>query len=169
MKAAVNKAEAKPAEVEAQVQGFIDKFDEENQDLIRAVRKALRQRFPTAHEMVWDNYAFLVIGYSPTERPTDSILAMTADANGVSIMFPYNGTKLPDPQYLLEGSGARNRFVRLDSAEDIAKPEIVDLIEAAVALCRPLPASGYRTTVIRLIAAKQRPRRTLLDAHKKRR
>jgi hypothetical protein len=38
------------------------------------VRSAVRKRFPTANELVWDNYNFFVIGYSPTERPTDSIV-----------------------------------------------------------------------------------------------
>jgi hypothetical protein len=103
MKTAAKKAAAKPADVEEQVQGFIDKFDEKNQALIRSVRKALRKRFATAHELVYDNYQFFVIGYSPTERPTDSVLSMTADANGVSIMFPYVGAKMPDPHKLLQG------------------------------------------------------------------
>jgi hypothetical protein len=29
----------------------------------------LRQRLPTANELVYDNYNFFVIGYSSTERP----------------------------------------------------------------------------------------------------
>src|SRR5579862_5261009 len=87
MKTAAKKAEATPAQVEEQVQGFIDKFDEKNQALIRSVRKALRKRFSTAHELVYDNYNFFVIGYSPTERPTDAILSMAAGANGVGLCF----------------------------------------------------------------------------------
>jgi hypothetical protein len=159
MKTAAKKAAAKPADVEEQVQGFIDKFDEKNQALIRSVRKALRKRFATAHELVYDNYQFFVIGYSPTERPTDSVLSMTADANGVSIMFPYVGAKMPDPHKLLQGSGGSNRFVRMESAAKLAKPEVVDLIEAAVALRKPLPESGRGKTVIRAVAPKQRSRR----------
>ena len=51
---------------EAQLDGFIDKFDEKNAALIRALRKALRKRLPTANELVYDNYNFFVIGYCST-------------------------------------------------------------------------------------------------------
>jgi len=58
---------------EGLLRGFIDKFDPENRDLIRAVRKALRKRFSTAYELAYDNYNFFVLGYSPTERPSDAV------------------------------------------------------------------------------------------------
>ena len=53
---------------EQQLKTFIDKFDTKNQTLIRAVRKSLRKRLPTANELVYDNYNFFVIGYCSTER-----------------------------------------------------------------------------------------------------
>ena len=40
---------------ETQLDSFIGKFDEQNQQLIRSVRSALRKRLPTAHELVYDN------------------------------------------------------------------------------------------------------------------
>ena len=153
------KTAAKPADAEAQVQSCIDKFDEKNQALIRAVRKALRKRFPTAYELVYDNYNFFVIGYSPTERPTDSILSMAAGANGVGLAFPYCGTKLRDPNGILQGSGSQNRFVRLPSAATLSQPEVADMVDQATALCKPLPESGRGQVIVRSISAKQRPRR----------
>lgn len=39
-----------------QLKGFIEKFTPEHQRLIRAVRKRLRKRFPTARGLVYDNY-----------------------------------------------------------------------------------------------------------------
>src|ERR1700735_5664453 len=96
---------------EQQLAGFIEKFDSKNAALIRSVRKALRKRLPTANEMVYDNYNFFVIGYSPTERPTDAILSMACSANGVGLAFPYCGTKLPDPHKILRGSGTSNRSI----------------------------------------------------------
>ena len=39
-----------------------------HQTLIRAVRKALRSRFPSAQELAYDNCNVFVIGYGPTER-----------------------------------------------------------------------------------------------------
>src|SRR6185436_13616214 len=93
-----------------------DKFSPPHQALIRAVRKALRKRLPTAHELVYDNYNFFVIGYSPTERPSDSILSMAAGANGVGLCF-LHGAKLRDPKKILLGSGNQTRFIRLESVD----------------------------------------------------
>ena len=67
------KRKAGSASAETQLKSFIAKFEPKDQRLIRAVRTAVRKRFPTANELVWDNYNFFVIGYSPTERPADSI------------------------------------------------------------------------------------------------
>src|ERR1700752_624190 len=108
---------------EAELKGFISKFDEKDQRLIRAVRSAVRKRFPTAHELVYDNYNFFVIGYSPTERPSDAIVSIVARANGVGLCF-IHGAKLPDPAKLLLGSGNQTRFIRLDSASVLARPEV---------------------------------------------
>jgi hypothetical protein len=145
---------------ETQLQGFIDKFDPEHQAIIRAVRKALRRRLPNANELVYDNYNFFVIGYSSTERPSDSIVSLAAGANGVGLSFPYCGARLPDPNKLLLGSGNQNRFIRLDSAKVLTRPEVEKLVAAAVGLAKtPLPATGRGKVIIRSISAKQRPRR----------
>jgi len=153
----VRSASPDPAE---QLNSFIDKFDPKNQALIRAVRKALRKRLPTANELVYDNYNFFVIGYCPTERPSDCIVSIAAAANGVGLAF-YHGATLPDPHHLLLGSGVQNRFIRLESAETLARPEVEALIAAAVAQNKaPLPAAGSKSKlIIRSISAKQRPRR----------
>jgi len=85
------------ADAEAQLRSFIDKFAPPDQRLIRAVRAAVRKRFPIANELVWDNYIFFVIGYSPTERPADSIVSIAARAKGVGLCF-IHGARLTDPR-----------------------------------------------------------------------
>jgi hypothetical protein len=40
----------------------------------------VRKKLPTAHELVYDNYNFFVIGYSATERPSDAIVSIAAKA-----------------------------------------------------------------------------------------
>jgi uncharacterized protein DUF1801 len=144
---------------EGQVRTFIAKFDPHHQSLIRAVRKALRTRFPTAYELAYDNYNFFVLGYGPTERPSDCILSMAAGANGVGLCF-LHGAHLPDPHKLLLGSGNQTRFIRLESADVLARPQVRALIAAAVARAKaPFRRSGRAILVIRSISAKQRPRR----------
>jgi hypothetical protein len=134
---------------EQQLAGFIKKFDSKNAALIRSVRKVLRERRPTAHELVYDNYNFFLIGYCSTERPSDCVLSIAAGANGVGLSF-YYGATLPDPHKLLLGSGSQNRFIRIASAATLARPEVRELIAAAIAQAeRPLPGSGGGKLVIR--------------------
>jgi hypothetical protein len=159
VKAGAKIAGTTPADAEEQLKSFIEKFDPKNQTLIRAVRKVLRKKFPTANELVYDNYNFFVIGYCSTEQSADCIVSIAAAANGVGLSF-YWGATLPDPHGLLLGSGSQNRFIRLESAATLARPEVKALIGAAAAQGKtPLPTSGKGRLIIRAIAAKQRPRR----------
>ena len=142
-----------------QLEEFIEKFDAPNQSLIRATRRALRKRFPPAHELVYDNYNFFVIGYSPTERPSDSLLSIAAGSNGVALCF-IHGARLEDPKKLLSGSGKQTRFLHVSSIDVFKDPDVVDLIAAAESDAKvPMPVSGRGGLVIRSISAKQRPRR----------
>jgi hypothetical protein len=144
---------------EKQLAGFIAKFDPILAKLIRSVRRALRQRFPTANELVYDNYNFFVIGYSSSERPSDTIVSLAANAKGVGLSF-YYGATLPDPHKILLGSGNQNRFIRLESAATLGRPGVEALLKAAAAQGRvPLAKSGRGRLIIRSISAKQRPRR----------
>jgi hypothetical protein len=144
---------------EAQLRRFIGKFERRHQALIRAARRILRRRFPTAYELVYDNYNFFVIGYSPTERPSDGIISLAAGANGVGLCF-IHGARLRDPKKLLLGSGKQTRFIRLDSADVLARPEVAALMNAAIDRSRtPFRATGRGRLVIRSVSAKQRPRR----------
>ena len=154
-----NAAPAPPKNAEAELAGFIDKFTPEMAKAIRAVRAALRKRLPTANELVYDNYNFFVIGYGSTERASDCILSLAANAKGIVLSF-YYGSTLPDPSGILQGSGSQNRFIRIARAEDLAKKENEALIAAAVLQAKtPLAAKGTGRLIIKSISAKQRPRR----------
>src|SRR5881392_4007422 len=136
-------------DAERQLTTFVEKFDPENQRLIRSVRKALRRRFPTANELVYDNYNFFVIGYSPTERPSDTLVSVAAAANGVGICF-IHGATLSDPKKLLTGSGNQTRFLRLASARVLQEPDVEALITAAEQGAKtPMPPSGRGSLIIR--------------------
>jgi hypothetical protein len=159
MKTKVKGAHDNTATAEKQLRGFIAKFDPKHQALIRALRRALRKRLPNANELVWDNYNFFVIGYSATERPSDSVISIAAAANGVGLAF-YRGATLPDPEKILQGSGSQNRFLRAESAAILDRPEVEALIAAAIAQnTAPFAASGGRKVIIRSISKKQRPRK----------
>jgi Domain of unknown function (DU1801) len=154
------------ANAEQQLRSFIAKFDAPNQALLRAARRALRKRLPTAHELVYDNYNFFVIGYSPTEKPSDAILSLTGSSNGVGLCF-LHGAKLRDPNKILRGSGNQIRSIHLDSVAVLAQADVAALIDQAVEQARaPFASRGPRKLIIRSISAKQRPRRAAAAARK---
>jgi hypothetical protein len=142
-----------------QVEGFIAKFDPAVARVIRTCRAALRKRLPAAIEQVYDNYNFLAIGYCTTERTSDCIVSLAASAKGVALSF-YYGAALPDPANILLGEGKQNRFVRLEGAATLARPAVAALIDAAVTQAKtPLVRTGRGYTLVKSVAAKQRPRR----------
>lgn len=138
---------------------FIDKFSGDIADLVRHCRRKMLRRFPTAFELVYDNYNALAIGYSPTDRPSDCIVSLAVYPNNVALSF-YRGAKIPDPNRRLSGSGKQNRYVRLLSADVLDDPEVADLVDRACTLAvRPFPSDPGVKTIIKSVSAKQRPRR----------
>jgi hypothetical protein len=150
---------SKSSDPEEQLRTFIEKFEPLHQAIIHAARKKLRKRFPTATELVYDNYNFFVIGFGPNERPSDCIVTIAAAASGVGLCF-VRGASLHDPDKVLLGSGKQTRFVRLPSAYTLDQPAVQGVLSAAAEAARtPFPASGGGKLVIRSVSAKQRPRR----------
>ena len=147
-----------------QLAGFIAQYDQPVAKLARATRAAVRKRLPTAIELVYDNYQFLAIGFSASERASDCLVSLAVSPKGVALSF-YYGASLPDPQRILLGSGNQNRYVRLEGARTLAVPAAEALVRAAIAQAKtPLPTTGKGYTVIKSISAKQRPRRTAAAA-----
>ena len=143
-----------------QLAAFMAKFDARVGKLIRSTRLAVRRRFPTATEIVYDNYNFLALGFSSSERPSDCVVSLAANAKGVGLCF-YYGATLPDPNEILQGSGNQTRFIRLESAATLANPAVEALLKAALKQAKtPMPTAGKGRTIIRSISAKQRPRRS---------
>ena len=131
------------------------------QHRIRACREKLRARFPDAVELVYDNYNFFVIGYGPSPRASDAILSLAAHARGVNLCFLQRGPELPDPTSILRGSGKVARNVPLDSPDDLDRPDIGALIDAALQLAAtPMDSSPGPELIIKSVSAKQRPRRS---------
>jgi len=144
---------------EKQLAGFIGKFSPENARTIRAARRKMRQRLPRAVEIVYDNYNFFVIGYGPSERASEAIFSIAAQASGVALCF-LQGAKLPDPGKRLRGSGNVVRSVRLESAETLDDPDVKALMKVALERAKvSMPVQGAHKLVIKSVSAKQRPRR----------
>src|SRR5436190_14828355 len=111
---------------EAELRGLIAKFAPAHQRLIGAMRRWLRKRLPTAHEVVYEYKDFFVISYSPNEHGYEGVFAIRASENDVRLYFDH-GKGLPDPAKLLRGSGNQTRWIHLECAPTLARPELACL------------------------------------------
>jgi hypothetical protein len=141
-----------------QLDTFMARFTPEIVKLAKTARARIRKRLPGAIEMVYDNYNALVIGFSPTEHPSDAVVSIVIYPGCVNLYF-IRGAHLPDPAGVLKGDGSQGRHLRLDAGAAILDtPPLRALIGEAIAFGEA-PFRGRGHIVIRAIMKKQRPRR----------
>jgi hypothetical protein len=149
---------------QAQLDSFLAKYDPEVEAFTRRALAKMRKLVPGAVEMIYDNYNWLVIGFSPSERPSEAIFSLVLPPGRVTLCF-LQGAGLPDPAKRLKGSGNVVRNIRLyDAGEPDAKPlddpEVLTLINMALHRAKvPMPVGRRRKLVIRAVSARQKPRR----------
>lgn len=156
---ATREAATKPLSGEQQLKDFIAKCEPKHQTVMRSLRKSFRKRFPSANELVYDYSNSLVIGYSPTERGIDSVVAISAGADGLRLYFN-QGPTLPDPKKILLGSGKQTRFIGIESPRTLILPEVKALVEAAIDRAKtPFRPGGRGALIIKSTSAKRQARR----------
>src|SRR5277367_4110533 len=149
---------------ERQLDSFLAKYDPDVAAFARRALAKMRKLVPGAIEMVYDNYNWLVIGFCPTERPSEAIFSIVIPPGRVTLCF-LQGAGLPDPAKRLQGTGHVVRNIRLyDAGKPDAKvlddPEVLSLINVALNRAKvPMPPGARRKLIIKSISAKQRPRR----------
>jgi hypothetical protein len=151
---------------EKRLAGFIAKFTPEIARLIRRARKTMRERLPHALELVYDNYNFFVIGYGPSDRASEALFSLAAQAKGVSLCF-LQGAGLPDPKGLLKGSGNVVRHIRLENAATLDRTDVRALMNTAIERAKSrIDSKSVHRLIIKSVSAKQRPRRPSVKAKK---
>jgi hypothetical protein len=154
------------ADAEQQLESFLAKYDPEVAKFARSALAKMRKLVPRAIEMVYDNYNWLVIGFSPTERPSEAIFSIVLPPGRVTLCF-LQGAGLPDPAKRLQGSGNVVRNIRLYNAGEpdgkvLDDPEVLALINVALNRAKvPMPGKrrARRKLIIRAVSARQKPRR----------
>jgi hypothetical protein len=144
---------------EQQLAAFLARFTPEISSLAKSILSKMRQRYPTALELVYDNYNALAIGFGPSERASEAIFSIALFPRWVSLFF-LQGAGLSDPNKIMQGSGNVARHIRLPSASTLDEPAVRALMREAVANAKvQFDPSGMHRLIIKSISAKQRPRR----------
>src|SRR5215471_5394470 len=135
---------------------FLEPYGPAITKLVIAARKMVLSQAPDSVELIYDAYSAVSAGYSFTGRPTDSFVYVAAYPKGVNIGF-WDGTALPDPDRLLEGTGKRSRHVKIRAAVDLERPAVRDLIRAAIEIAeRPEGRARKAESVVRAVYPKRR-------------
>jgi hypothetical protein len=149
---------------EEQLDSLIARFTPEVASLAHSILAKMRERYPTALELVYDNYNALAIGFGATERPSQAIFSVAIYPQWVSLFF-LQARDLPDPDKLLQGEGKVARHIRLLSPDRFDELSVKKLTqEATTRAAIPFAQKGAPRIVIKSISAKQRPRRPGKDA-----
>ena len=154
----ISQSVAERRAAEAAVSTLVAKFAPAHLRLVSAMRRSLRKRLPTAHEVVYGYRDCFVISYSPSEHGYEGVLAIRGSADGVKLYFN-QGKGLPDPEKLLRGS-ANARWILVEGASTLARPAVARLIDEAIARNRvPFARTGRGPVAIRSTSAKNSRRR----------
>jgi hypothetical protein len=144
---------------EAEIEGFIARYEPAIAQQVREARRRMRARLPGAVELVYDNYNALAIAYASSERAADIVFSIAAYPRWISLFFA-RGVDLQDPNGLLKGSGSKIRHIVLDTPARLDAPEVAALIaQAAGRAERPFDPAGPGKALVKSISVKQRPRR----------
>jgi hypothetical protein len=142
-----------------QLASFLAKYDLEIANLAEQILDEMRKLYPSALELVYDNYNALAIGFGPTERASEAIFSIALFPRWVSLFF-LQAKGLPDPDNVLKGSGSVARHIVLPTAAALYLPAVKALMrEAAERAKVPFDPNGKHRLIVKSISAKQKPRR----------
>ena len=128
---------------------IIAKQSPEMAKLTRAVLAKLRPRFPGAVEMVYDKKRGMVVGFCPDERASNVINSIGVYSKWINLYF-FEGDTLPDPEGMLQGTGAIVRNIRVTAAADLDRPAVKALMAEALKRAHPkLDPKAKRKVIIR--------------------
>ena len=107
----------------------IVKASPEVQALARVARELLAEVMPGITEVPWARQKIAGYGVGP-KKMSEHFCYLAPFKNHLNFGFMY-GAHLPDPENLLEGSGADLRHVKIRSLADLEQPALRQLVEDA--------------------------------------
>ena len=95
-----------------------------------AARALLFEVYPETVEVVWADQGTAGYGTGP-KKMTEQFVWLAPFSKHL-VFGLYLGAQLPDPAGLLEGTGAKMRHVKVRTLDDVARPELRELVAAGV-------------------------------------
>jgi hypothetical protein len=134
----------------------LSRFSPEVVDLAQAVLQRLDRQLPGATRFLYDKANALVVGYGPNDRASDAVLSIGVYRRWVNLYF-LDGAELEDTEHLLQGSGTRVRFFRVQRVQDLDGPGLRGLIQQALQSAHPrIPRAPGGRFIIKSVRATRR-------------
>jgi hypothetical protein len=113
---------------------FLAPFPKEKQQLALELRDFVWALYPSANELIYDNYNALAFGWSPTLKAGHTFCSIAVGRSSLNIHFGfYWGSKIADPEKKLLGEGNQYRYMLVDSLKTFPKQYIRKLVKEAYA------------------------------------
>ena len=111
---------------------FLTPFEDEIKEKALWLREFVWDLYPTANELIYDNYNALAIGWSPTDRIGHIFCSIAIGRTSKNVHFGfYWGNEIPDPKKLLIGNGVQYRYILVKDKKDFPKAYIKKLVKDA--------------------------------------
>jgi hypothetical protein len=110
---------------------LMSQIDPELSTICEALREIIAEIHTDFVEIVWKNQKIASYGVGP-KKMSEHYTYLAPHKKHVNLGF-YHGAVLQDPEYLLEGTGKRLRHIKIKNISEAERPQIKDLIQAAIA------------------------------------
>ncbi len=111
---------------------FLKSFPADLQERALWLRKFVWELYPTANELIYDNYNALAFGWSPTDKVGHTFCSIALGRSSFNLHFGfYWGSQIADPKKILLGEGNQYRYILVDDIKTFPKAYMVNLLKDA--------------------------------------
>jgi hypothetical protein len=116
---------------------FLKPFPEEVKEIALWLRDWVWGLYPTANEIIYDNYNALAFGWTISDRLGTGFcnIAIGRSSYNVHLGFLF-GARLSDPDKILRGEGNQYRYLLIKKKTDLPKAYVKKLIKESYANAR---------------------------------
>ncbi len=151
---------------------FLKAFPKDVQHRALWLRDFAWTLYPTANELIYDNYNALAFGWSATDKVGHTFCSIAVGRSSHNVHFGfYWGSEISDPKNLLLGEGNQYRYILVKNVEDFPKEYIKSLLKEAHAnsLAKVKDSKQIKEglTILKSISPVKRPERKKIQVQKK--
>jgi hypothetical protein len=140
---------------------FLKPFPEEVKEIALWLKEWVWDLYPTANEIIYDNYNALAFGWTTTDRLGNNFCNIAVGRSSYNVHFGfYYESRLSDPGKILLGQGNQYRYILIKKKSDLPKTYFKKLLKEAYAYAlskvkdRDKKVSGL--TIIKSISSTKR-------------